>query len=102
MKLLLMGASHHTAPVSLRERLAVDDPAPLLGKLARSDEIDEAVLISTCNRTEAVVLTRDLEVARLRLRSLFRRELGDGQGASDQELDAHFYEHRDGDARFAT
>ena len=98
MKLLLVGLSHHSAPVSLRERLAVQDPEAPLQKLRASDEIDEVVLLSTCNRTEAVVLTRNLEAARLRLRSFFRRDLGDGLGASEHDLDTYFYEHRDGEA----
>jgi glutamyl-tRNA reductase len=97
MKLLLLGLSHHTAPVGLRERMTVDDPQPLLSKLCRDDDVDEAVLVSTCNRTEVVVLTRNLEAARMRLRSFFRREIG-GPGPSEHELDAHFYEHRDGEA----
>jgi glutamyl-tRNA reductase len=97
MKLLLLGISHHTAPVGLRERMSVDDPQPHLAKLCGGDEIDEAVLVSTCNRTEVVVLTRNLEAARMRLRSFFRRDL-DELGPSEQELDAHFYEHRDSEA----
>jgi glutamyl-tRNA reductase len=76
VRIVLVGLSHHTAPVDVRERFAVDDPSPALAKLARCDEIDEAVLISTCNRVEAVVLTRSADAARLRLRSLFSHELG--------------------------
>ncbi len=97
MKLLLLGLSHHSAPIALRERIMVDDPQPLLSKLCACDEVDEAVLVSTCNRTEVVVLTRNLDAARMRLRSFFRRELSE-LGPSEQELDAHFYEHRDGEA----
>ena len=85
MKLLLLGLSHHSAPIALRERIAVDDPQPLLSKLCASDEVDEAVLVSTCNRTEVVVLTRNLDAARMRLRSFFRRELSE-LGPSEQEL----------------
>ena len=99
MKLLLVGMNHRTAPLALRERLAVEDPAPVLRKLVAGDEIDEAVLVSTCNRVELVVLTRDLESARLRLRSCFRRELASGGvGPGERELDASLYEHTDGDA----
>jgi glutamyl-tRNA reductase len=61
--------------------------------------MDEAVLISTCNRVELVVMTRDVEPARLRLRSLFRRELGpDGAGLGEQDLDACLYEYQNGEA----
>ena len=97
MNLLLLGMNHRTAPLDVRERLAVDDPQPALRKLVREDDVDEAVLLSTCNRVEVVALTRNVETARLRLRSFFRRELGSA-GISEAQLDQHVYEHRDGDA----
>jgi len=99
VKLLLVGVNHRSAALEVRERLAVDDAAPLLQKLVRSDEIDEAVLLSTCNRVEATVLTRNVDAARMRLRSFFRRDLpGDGAIISEQTLEECLYEHRDGDA----
>ena len=99
MRLLLLGVSHHTAPLTIRERLAVDDPAPVLEKLLEHDALDEAVLLSTCNRTEVLVLTRDLEAARSRLRKLFSYELPRAAvGASDGEIDECLYELRDGEA----
>ena len=94
-----MGMNHRSAPLELREQLAVDDPSPLLQKLVRGDDIDEAVLVSTCNRVEIVVVTRALEAARLRLRSFFARDLaGEGTELACGNLDEHLYEHRDGDA----
>jgi glutamyl-tRNA reductase len=99
VKLLLLGMSHRTAPLAVRERLAVEDPAPLLRKLVACDEIDEAVLFSTCNRIEVVALTRRPEAARLRLRSFFRLELGsDGERPAAADLDAYLYEHTGSDA----
>jgi len=96
LRIVLLGMSHRSAPLELRERLAVDDPAPPLQKLARCEEIDEAVLFSTCNRVELVAVTRSLEAARLRLRAFFARELA-GELEAD-ELEEHLYEHVDGDA----
>jgi glutamyl-tRNA reductase len=98
VKLVLLGMNHRTAPVDLRERFAVSDPASALQKLATGQEIDEAVLLSTCNRVEAIVLTRDVEAARLRLRSFFRHALGGVAGPRDPTLDRCLYEHRDGEA----
>jgi glutamyl-tRNA reductase len=99
VKLVLFGMNHRTAPLDVREGLAVDDPTPALQKLARSEEVDEAVLLSTCNRIEIVVLTRDVDAARLRLRSFFRRELSGGASdVGETALDRALYEHRDGDA----
>lgn len=57
MALLLFGLNHQSAPLQLRERLVFSDadlPA-LLVKLAGSEGIDEAYLLSTCNRTEILV-----------------------------------------------
>jgi glutamyl-tRNA reductase len=94
VKILLVGMSHRTAPLAVRERLAVEDPAPALRKLVPSDEIDEAVLFSTCNRIEVVALTRNPDAARLRLRSFFRYELGpDGARPAGADLSDHLYEH---------
>lgn len=54
MKLALAGVSHHTAPLELRERVALDlDAAAALAReLASGTEACEAVVLSTCNRTE--------------------------------------------------
>ena len=97
MKLLLMGMNHRSAPLEVRERLAVDDPAPALQKLASADEIDEAVLVSTCNRVEVVVLTRNADAARHRLRSFFRRDLA-GEDLGEALLADTLYLHRDAEA----
>ena len=101
MRVVLLGISHRTAPLEVRERFAVADPAPVLQKLVASGEIDEAVLVSTCNRVEVVALTRRLDAARLRLRSLFRRELGGDElpaSADGRRLDDMLYELSDAGA----
>jgi len=97
VKLLLLGMNHRTAPVELRERYAVDDPRPSLDKLQSDAEIEEAVLLSTCNRVEAVVLTREPDAARLRMRAFFERELARDAGRNDG-LDEALYELADGEA----
>jgi glutamyl-tRNA reductase len=96
MKILLVGLSHRTAPIEVRERFVVEDPDPALTKLVASDEIDEAVLVSTCNRVEVVALTRAPEAARIRLVSFFRRELAGGADAPS--VDEIGYIHADGAA----
>lgn len=57
-ELLALGISHKTAPVELRERLAFTEPAAvaLAQRLAATAEIREAVVISTCNRTEVYLV----------------------------------------------
>jgi glutamyl-tRNA reductase len=55
MHLVLVGTSHHHAPVELRERVALDRErgAALAQRLAADGR--EAVCLSTCNRTELYV-----------------------------------------------
>ncbi len=60
-QLLALGVSHKTAPVALRERLALPEgrAVRVLSELVSHDEIREAVAISTCNRTELYLVTGD-------------------------------------------
>ena len=60
-ELLVLGISHNTAPVALRERLALTETAArrFLTELVAREEVDEAVAISTCNRTEIYLVTAD-------------------------------------------
>jgi glutamyl-tRNA reductase len=53
-ELLCLGISHKTAPVAVRERLAltVKEQQQLCAELVATDAIREAVAICTCNRTE--------------------------------------------------
>ena len=61
MKLFVAGMSYRTAPVEIRERLAVT-PSHLAEQACRlqvEGELDEVVLLSTCNRVEIYGVTRD-------------------------------------------
>ncbi|HEY2632497.1 MAG TPA: glutamyl-tRNA reductase [Solirubrobacteraceae bacterium] len=53
-ELLALGMSHKTAPVALRERLAFSESQAVefADQALASAEVSEAVVISTCNRTE--------------------------------------------------
>jgi glutamyl-tRNA reductase len=59
MPIVVVGLSHHSAPVALRERFAFAEariPAAL--ELLRNESIaDEAVILSTCNRVEIYAAT---------------------------------------------
>jgi glutamyl-tRNA reductase len=65
MDLVLVGTSHHHAPVELRERVALDRERA--ASLAR--ELGEAVCLSTCNRTELYVAAEDGDDAEARAAS---------------------------------
>ena len=54
MSVAVIGLSHRTSPVTVRERFAFADteiPAVLAG-LRATGFVDEAVILSTCNRVE--------------------------------------------------
>ncbi|MFO0028379.1 MAG: glutamyl-tRNA reductase [Pseudomonadota bacterium] len=61
MTLIALGLNHQTAPVSLRERVAFDrDTVPVaLAALRRVDGVEEAAILSTCNRIELYSNVRD-------------------------------------------
>jgi glutamyl-tRNA reductase len=60
-ELLALGISHKTAPVALRERLALSsrDAERLARELVGTQGVQEAVAISTCNRTEIYLVVGD-------------------------------------------
>ena len=66
MRVVLVGISHHRAPVELRERAALDrDHAQRLAHTL-AGESGEAVCLSTCNRTELYLAGRDVDGAEAR------------------------------------
>jgi glutamyl-tRNA reductase len=71
-RLLAVGVSHHHAPLEVRERLYLQDGAP--AEVAA--ELGEAVVLSTCNRTEVYLLGADPELARTELERRSGLELG--------------------------
>ncbi|HST55546.1 MAG TPA: glutamyl-tRNA reductase [Solirubrobacteraceae bacterium] len=60
-ELLALGISHKTAPVALRERLAFTETqaCEFAQQATESVEVREAVVISTCNRTEIYLVVGD-------------------------------------------
>ena len=54
MPFKILGINHRTAPVAIRERVAFD-PGQIesaLGELVGLPDVDEMLIVSTCNRTE--------------------------------------------------
>src|SRR5436309_11426063 len=52
--LFVAGLSHHTAPIEVREQLAVDPDKlrEILADLAAGGALGEAMILATCNRVE--------------------------------------------------
>ncbi len=61
MQLALVGLSHKTAPVEVRERLAFSNDAlrSALTSLVDRQAVNEAMILSTCNRVEVVAESPD-------------------------------------------
>ena len=75
-ELLAIGANHKTAPLPVREKLALPDgrAARVLAELVGHESVHEAVAISTCNRTELYLVTSDpVEAENLALGILTRQ-----------------------------
>jgi glutamyl-tRNA reductase len=60
-ELLALGTSHKTAPLALREKLALLDGGAetLIRERTGHPSISEAVALSTCNRTELYLVVSD-------------------------------------------
>ena len=85
MELLCIGVSHKSAPVEMREKLALPESAQE-ELLSRVSQQDEAMLVSTCNRVELYLVTSDERSARERALALLIELAG-------AEVAEHLYEH---------
>ena len=92
--LILAGLNHRTAPVEVRERLSVAESqlGPTLGELKAIDGVDGAALVSTCNRVEVLVSTRDEDVIDALVLWLAERA-----STSRTDIEKHFYVLRHAD-----
>jgi glutamyl-tRNA reductase len=96
MHVLLLGVSHRTAPVGLRERLDFSSRGvrEAVSHLAALPEYGEAAVLSTCNRSELYVAADNVADARLALRRFFAQY----HALALDQLEPHFYEAVDADA----
>ena len=93
MHLLLVGISHRTAPVELRERLdfqarGVEDALQALGSRHASSE---AVIVSTCNRAELYAACEDLPAGRAAIAEF----ISDYHGIDRSAVAPHLYDVTD-------
>ncbi len=95
-EILALGISHKTAPVAVRERLAFTDRQALqfAQEALRNAEIDEAVVICTCNRTEVYLVVGDPVQAEAEL----LRMLSERAGMRPTQLAEVIYSPRNCDA----
>jgi glutamyl-tRNA reductase len=93
--LLVVGISHRTAPVEIRERFSISESRlyPSLHRLGEAPGIQEVVLLSTCNRTECIVWASDLVAASASIDEFLAAEFGLSGDAAKQ-----FYRFTAGEA----
>jgi glutamyl-tRNA reductase len=77
-ELLAIGVSHKTAPVEVRERLALPDAraTEFVRDLRGTGEVQEAVTISTCNRTELYLVVGNPVEAESRALAMLASQAG--------------------------
>jgi glutamyl-tRNA reductase len=94
--LLAIGVSHKTAPLAVRERLALPEgrAVSVLRDLVGHRDIHEAVAISTCNRTEVYLVASDPVEAESATLSILSRQAG----IRPTELFGAIYSLRDAEA----
>jgi len=93
-KLWVVGLSHHSAPIEMRERLALEDgiAGPTARRLVEQvNGLDECALLSTCNRVELVACADPDRAGGEQLAAA----LGAERGLSSEELRSHLYLHED-------
>ncbi|NLL87075.1 MAG: glutamyl-tRNA reductase [Syntrophomonadaceae bacterium] len=90
MYVLLVGINHRTAPVEIREKLAFSDGtiSQAYEYLRQKENLEGAVILHTCNRTEVYATARDIELGREALKQfmeLFSQ-------LSGQEMQEYLYQ----------
>src|SRR5499427_30305 len=92
MQLAIVGVSHKTAPVEVRERLAfnTDVLRSALTALVRQQEVREAIILSTCNRVEVMAESPDDR--------LIREFLCEFHQVSADSVSPHLYSFKNADA----
>ncbi len=90
--LIAVGLSHHTAPVEVRERMAMSEEMvrDRLARLTTEGAASEAFIVSTCNRVELYATAENLPAIQE-----FMRE---HRGPNGEAIDRYLYWYRNEDA----
>jgi glutamyl-tRNA reductase len=99
-RLVLLGINHNTAPIEVRERLAI--PSTRLAEATRTllhqPGIREGLILSTCNRVELLTLQDDSETQQPQTKADLLRFLHEYFAVPAIDIQPHLYEHRDREA----
>ena len=95
MNLFLLGASHHSAPIDLRERIDFTRRSvpEALAEIGRRTAVHEAVVLSTCNRSEIYTVCDNPRHARQTLTAF----MSGFHDVPESELAPHLYARHDAD-----
>src|SRR5271165_1807394 len=93
MNVIVIGVNHQTAPVEVREQFAIPEARlpEAVKTLASQPGIEEAMIVSTCNRVELVARTKDANVD-------LHGCLDELYGFDTQAYRKYLYEYRERDA----
>jgi glutamyl-tRNA reductase len=93
MMLKIIGVNHKTAPIALRERVAIsrEELPDATRALAAMPGVAECMIVSTCNRVELVASVEDASVQ-------LNNFLSNHFGIQSEVLLPHLFEHRDKEA----
>jgi glutamyl-tRNA reductase len=99
-RLVLLGINHNTAPIEVRERLAI--PAERLADatltLLHQPGVREGLILSTCNRVELLTLQDDAEATLPQTKTDLLRFLHEYFAVSPHDIQPHLYEFREREA----
>ncbi len=89
MNIAVVGLSHQTAPVEVREKLSIPSAqvADAIAHLSSSPTIEEVSILSTCNRLEIHIVSSEIEIG---VRDVMRF-LSDHSGIEPNELRPHLF-----------
>lgn len=96
MHIVIVGLSHNTAPVEIREKLAFAPTAMErpLRQMLELPTIAEGLIVSTCNRVELCAATKEPEAAMMAL----RRFLAEYHEITPEEINDSLYDYQGEDA----
>ncbi len=96
MSVVVIGVNQRSIPIGDFEKLAIDDERmpKVLDDLTASDDISEAVILSTCNRTEIYIRAERFHPAFGDVRDALARH----SGLPTMSFVDHLYAHHDADA----
>jgi glutamyl-tRNA reductase len=95
MRLLLVGLSHKSAPVELREQVDFSrDLGSAVSTLAEKFPSGEGVIVSTCNRVEVYTEADDSDAARAQVAGF----ISDYHRMEREAIEPHLYARADADA----